>query len=57
MELGMPASLSELGVRVEHIPDLVERTLADANASTNPVPLDQQKLERLFGWAIRGKMA
>lgn len=56
MELGLPATLGELGVRTEHIPVLVERTLADANAATNPVPLDPAGLEQLFRWAIRGKV-
>lgn len=56
LELGLPATLSELGVRTEHIPGLVERALADANAGTNPVPLDSPGMERLFRWAIRGKV-
>jgi alcohol dehydrogenase class IV len=56
MELGMPATLGELGVTMEEIPALVERTLADANAATNPVPLDPRGVERLFRWAIRGEV-
>jgi len=56
MELGLPATLGELGVRIEHVPTLVDRTLADANAVTNPVPLDRPGVERLFQWAIRGKV-
>jgi alcohol dehydrogenase class IV len=56
IELGMPATLAELGVRIDHIPSLVDRTLADANAATNPVALDPRGVERLFRWAIRGKM-
>jgi alcohol dehydrogenase class IV len=55
MELGIPATLGELGVRTDDIPTLVRRTLDDANATTNPVPLDPQGVERLFRWAIRGK--
>jgi alcohol dehydrogenase class IV len=56
LELGIPATLSELGVRMEDIPTVVPRTLADANAATNPVPLDPRGVERLFTWAIRGKV-
>ena len=56
MELGMPGTLSELGVRTSDIPILVERALADANAVTNPVPLEAKGLERLFHWAVRGKL-
>ena len=55
MELGMPATLGELGVRTDDIPTLVPRTLADVNATTNPVPLEPQGVERLFRWAILGK--
>jgi hypothetical protein len=55
-ELGLPASLGELGVRLHHIPALVDRTLNDANAPANPVPLDLRGCERLYKWAIRGDM-
>jgi alcohol dehydrogenase class IV len=43
-------------VRLDDIPTLVVRTLADANAPTNPVPLAKQEVERLFRWAILGKV-
>ena len=56
LDLGLPGTLGELGVRKDHIPELVERALADANAATNPVPLDRQGLERLFRWAISGRL-
>jgi len=55
-ELGLPATLGELGVGTDDIPALVKRTLADANAVTNPVPLDPRGVERLFLWSIRGKL-
>jgi len=54
VELGIPANLGELGVRMNDIPTLVDRTLADANAATNPVPLDARGVERLFRWSILG---
>jgi len=54
--LGLPGTLVDLGVRPADIPVLVERTLADANAPTNPVPLDKRGAERLFGWAMRGSL-
>jgi alcohol dehydrogenase class IV len=43
------------GIRSD-IPRLTDRALADANAATNPVPLDREGMERLFGWAIKGRM-
>ncbi len=54
-ELMIPATLSELGVTLEHIPALTDRALADANAPTNPVPLDRGGMKRLFEWAVLGK--
>lgn len=57
MELGIPGTLGELGVRESDIPRLAERALGDANAATNPVPLDRTGLERIFRWAVRGKAA
>jgi hypothetical protein len=56
MELGIPATLGELGVCMNDIPTLVGRTLADANATTNPVPLDPRGVEQLFRWTIQGKV-
>lgn len=53
--LGIPGTLAEMGVRDSDIPALVDRALGDANAVTNPVPLDRAGLERLFQWAVRGK--
>jgi alcohol dehydrogenase class IV len=55
-DLGIPLTLGELGVRMNHVPILVEKTLADANATKNPVPLDQRGVHRLFEWAIKGRM-
>jgi alcohol dehydrogenase class IV len=54
-ELGIPGALSDLGVRRSDIPDLVERALGDANADTNPVPLDRAGLGRIFRWAVQGQ--
>jgi hypothetical protein len=55
-ELGIPASLGELGVTDEELPVLVERTLQDGNAVTNPVPLTPDKLEKLLRAMIRGRL-
>jgi hypothetical protein len=54
-ELGIPGTLGELGVRESDIPQLVERALGDANAGTNPVPLDPEGVGRIFRWAVRGQ--
>ncbi len=56
MELGIPATLGELGVRKTDIPSLVERALGDANSATNPVPLSREGLDRVFRWAVGGKV-
>jgi len=55
-EIGLPASLGELGVKEEHVPDIAELALRDVNLTTNPVALDRQKLERLLSRAVQGRL-
>jgi alcohol dehydrogenase class IV len=55
-KFGIPHSLGELGVEAEHIPSLTEKALQDGNASTNPIPLNQEKVEKLLRRVIYGKL-
>lgn len=52
----IPHSLGELGVKTEHIPVLTEKALQDGNASTNPIPLTQEKIENLLRRIIEGEL-
>jgi len=51
-KIGIPASLSALGVRREQIPRLVEIAVADVCHRTNPRPCAKQDFEQLFAAAL-----
>jgi alcohol dehydrogenase class IV len=52
IEMGLPANLSELGIRNQHIPDIAQKALEDANIHTNPVKMDAQKTMDLLKTAL-----
>lgn len=54
LEFGMPANLRELGIRESHIPKIAEKALSDANIFTNPVRMDQKRLEEFLSGALNG---
>jgi hypothetical protein len=55
LELGLPTSLSELGVREDAIPAVVENALQDVNLATNPVPLSRSNLETIVAQALHNE--
>lgn len=52
--LGIPSSLTALGVRAEHVEALSVAAAADICAGTNPVPLDAAACRRLLDAACAG---
>ncbi|EMS80639.1 iron-containing alcohol dehydrogenase [Desulfotignum phosphitoxidans] len=52
--MGMPANLKELGIRKQHIPDIAQKALEDANIHTNPVKMDPKKMKELLAHALKG---
>jgi alcohol dehydrogenase class IV len=48
IEMGLPANLSELGIRTQHIPDIAQKALEDANIHTNPVKMDAKNIMDLL---------
>ncbi|MCF8092730.1 MAG: iron-containing alcohol dehydrogenase [Desulfotignum sp.] len=54
IEMGMPANLTELGIRKQHIFDIAQKALEDANIHTNPVKMDAKKIEDLLTHALKG---
>ncbi len=54
MELGIPPNLKELGIRANHIPDIAQKALNDANIRTNPVPMSLDRVEKLLRKALKG---
>lgn len=51
-DVGIPAGLSQLGVKAEDIPTLAANALKDACGLTNPRPADQVEIEAIFRGAL-----
>lgn len=56
LELGLPATLAELGVKPADAQTIAQLALTDGNTASNPVPLDDKKLTRLVTRAIKGQL-
>jgi alcohol dehydrogenase class IV len=54
--IGIPHTLAELGVRMEHAASLAPQALADPSTGTNPLPMTEQGFERLYRNCISGKL-
>jgi alcohol dehydrogenase len=50
--VGLPRGLAGLGVERERIPDLTRRAMADLTMTTNPRPMTEQDVARLFEHAL-----
>ncbi len=55
-ELGMPISLKDLGVKKEDIGYISQNAYRDANIATNPLAMDEKKLEKLVKMSITGRI-
>ncbi|MBV8764288.1 MAG: iron-containing alcohol dehydrogenase, partial [Hyphomicrobiales bacterium] len=53
-EVGMPASLGQMGVERDLIEDLVAVALKDSAGATNPVRATEEDYRRLYEEAIEG---
>jgi alcohol dehydrogenase class IV len=56
-ELGIPHSLAQLGVSLEHAAIIGREAAIDPSAAGNPVPVDAPTLERIFRAAVAGELA
>lgn len=52
-QIGIPTSLTSLGVRSEHVPELVKVALADGCHTSNPKPVTDEDFQRLFRSVIQ----
>jgi alcohol dehydrogenase class IV len=52
--LGIPRTLAEVGVKMEHVPRLVEIAVADGCHANNPKPVSAENFRQLFVEAITG---
>jgi hypothetical protein len=50
--IGIPATLSDVGVTREHLPALVDVAVADGCHATNPRPCTRDDFTRLFDEAL-----
>jgi hypothetical protein len=55
--LGIPHSLAQLGVSLEHATIIGREAAIDPSAGGNPVPVDAPTLERIFRAAVAGELA
>jgi alcohol dehydrogenase class IV len=54
--IGIPATLADLGVGLEHAVQFAPQALADPSTGTNPVPLTERDFEQLYRNCIRGDL-
>lgn len=55
-QLGLAHSLAELGMKLEHLPELASMAAADPTAPSNPLPLTVDNLKPLFERAYHGQL-
>jgi alcohol dehydrogenase class IV len=56
LRIGIPHTLSHIGVADEHIETLAPMAEIDPSAATNPVPLTKENLSLVFNKAIQGDL-
>jgi alcohol dehydrogenase class IV len=54
--IGIPNTLADIGVRVEHAREFAGQALADPSTGGNPVPMTEQDFEQLYLNCIRGDL-
>ena len=56
LEIGIPHTLAEIGVREENARSFAPQALNDPSTGGNPLPMTEQDFERLYGACIAGKL-
>jgi alcohol dehydrogenase class IV len=54
--IGIPNTLADIGVRVEHASGFAGQALADPSTGTNPLPMTEADFEQLYLNCIRGDL-
>ena len=54
--IGIPNTLSDIGVRAEHAAPFAPQAFADPSTGGNPLPIDTKQFERLYLNCIRGNL-
>ena len=55
-DIGIPHTLSEVGIRKEHADRLAAMTAEERPGRNNPVPLGEEESRRLYAMAINGEL-
>jgi alcohol dehydrogenase class IV len=54
--IGIPRTLAEVGVNMDHLPQLVQVAIADGCHANNPRPVSEDNFRQLFVQAIKGEL-
>ncbi|MEJ0037445.1 MAG: iron-containing alcohol dehydrogenase [Gammaproteobacteria bacterium] len=54
--IGIPNTLADIGVRMEHAVSFAPQAFADPSTGGNPLPIDTNQFERLYLNCIRGRL-
>ena len=55
-EIGIAHTLADLGIREEHVDELVPMAAADPSCGGNPIPVGEAELRQMFLASIRGEL-
>ncbi|MEP7247688.1 MAG: iron-containing alcohol dehydrogenase [Gammaproteobacteria bacterium] len=55
--VGIPNTLADIGVRLEHAAEFAPQAFADPSTGGNPLPVDTKQFEQLYLKCIRGELA
>ena len=55
-EVGIPHTLAELGVKVEHLDQFAEMAAVDPTAGGNPVKAGVPEMRRMYEAAVSGRL-
>jgi alcohol dehydrogenase class IV len=55
-EIGIPATLAELGMRAEHVPTFAQQAFDDPSTGGNPLPMTPQTFAQLYRNCIEGRL-
>ncbi|MEE8533853.1 MAG: alcohol dehydrogenase, partial [Alphaproteobacteria bacterium] len=56
-DLGIAHTLADLGVRDEHVDELVPMAARDPSCGGNPLPIGEPELREMFHKSIHGELA
>ena len=55
-EVGIPHTLAELGVKIEHLDKLSEMAAVDPTAGGNPIKVGVAEMRKMYEAAVSGRL-